>query len=208
MPRQFCLKEAKYTLLTYAQVPGPEADGFANGLADVFTSERVAAQYVIGRERHADGGIHFHCFLDFGRKFSSRDTRIFDLGERHPNIERVGRTPRRAYDYAIKDGDIVGRTEGYEGPSDHATRGEQGERGSDWSRIVSAETRDEFFVLLGELQPRALACSFVSLSRFADWKYRPTPAPYQHPEDWCFDLERYPILLDWVDESLRGGDER
>lgn len=207
MPQPFCLKDAKYCLLTYPQVPAEQDEAFAGIARELFTSSRVAARYVIGRELHADGGIHFHCFLDFGRKFSSRDTRLFDLGGRHPHILRVGRTPRRSYEYAIKDGNIVGQSDGYDGPSQQSGR-EQGERGSDWSTIVSAETRDEFFDLVATLQPRALACSFVSLARYADWRYRPTPTPYQHPEDWTFNLERYPVLLDWIDENLRGGAER
>jgi len=211
MPRQFCLKDAKFALLTYPQVPEPEANGFADLATELFSSERVAARWVIGRELHADGGIHFHCFLDFGRKFSSRDTRIFDLGGRHPNIERVGRTPRKAYDYAIKDNDVVSRhPDDYAGPDDQSAGGggEQREPSADWVRIVSAETRDEFFRLVGELQPRSLVCSYVNIARYADWRYRPTPTPYQHPEDWTFNLESYPVLLDWVDESLRGSPER
>lgn len=207
MPQPFCLKSAKYCLLTYPQVPEQEDETFADAARELFTSERIAALYVIGRELHADGGVHFHCFLDFGRQFSSRDTRIFDIRGQHPNILRVGRTPRRSYDYAIKDGDIRGQSEGYLGPPDTPRR-EQGERSSDWATIVSAETRDDFFELVRSLQPRALACSFVSLARYADWRFRPTPTPYQHPEDWSFRLDRYQVLLDWAEENINSTQDR
>jgi len=211
MSRQFCLKDAKYCLLTYPQIPETEAYEFPELASELFSSERVDANYVIGRELHADGGIHFHCFLDFGRKFSSRDTRIFDIQGHHPNIERVGRTPRTAYNYAIKDNDVVARSGEYSGPPENNNSRERQsgtDTSSDWATILCAESRDEFFDLCRSLQPRSLACSFLSLTRYADWRYRPVPTPYQHPDDWSFNLESYSVLLDWVDESLRGGQDR
>jgi len=201
MPGSFILKDAKYVLLTYPQVPSDQADGFPE-LVERLCGD-LRCKYVIGRELHADGGIHFHCFLDFGRKYSSRNTRVFDLDGRHPNIEKVGRTPRRAYEYAIKDGCIVGVSAEYDGPPDNSTsdRGEQGEC-SAWERILQSETRDEFFEALRSWQPRALVCNFTSAVKYADWKYKPVADTYQHPEEFQFNLEDYPVLLEWVSEFL------
>lgn len=201
----FVLKDAKYVLLTYPQVPETEADAFPDLLTSVLSSGPILAEFTAARELHADGGIHFHAFVDFGRKFSTRNVRLFDVGGRHPNIERVGRTPRRVYDYVIKDGDVVAGS--CEAP-DASGDSQQGESQADWSGIVLAETRDEFFEAVERYYPRALVLSFISIARYADWRYKLVPEPYQHPEHWTFNLDRYPVLLDWIDESLRGGAER
>lgn len=209
MPGSFVLKDAKFVLLTYPQVPRDEIDGFPELVTDL--CGRLECRYVVGKEQHADGGIHFHCFLDFGRKFSSRDTRIFDLGGRHPNIEKVGRTPRKAYDYSIKDGCIVARSEDYTGPETNNSGsdrgGEQGEC-SAWEHILRSETRDEFFDRLRAGQPRALVCNYTSIAKYADWRYKPVPEIYQHPADFSFDLEGFPVLLDWVSEHLFSTQDR
>jgi len=211
MPRAFTLKDARYALLTYAQVPESQTAGFPGKLTDLLCG--LGAEFTAARERHTDGGIHFHVFVNFGKKFSSRNTSIFDCDGRHPNIERVGRSPRTAWEYVIKDGDIVA---GDCNPPPASSRDREGgiqpegegEHTSDWGRIVLAETRDEFFDLIRRLQPRSLVVSFMSIARYADWRYRPVAELYKHPENWFFNLESYPILLDWVDESLRGGQDR
>uniref|UniRef100_A0A8E7G1P9 Replication-associated protein n=1 Tax=Tarsiger cyanurus Genomoviridae sp. TaxID=2814994 RepID=A0A8E7G1P9_9VIRU len=207
MPRPFLLKDAKYALLTYAQVPESETAGFADAFTTLATL--VPAEFTLARELHDDGGTHYHAFLDFGRKRSFRDTGRFDCCGRHPNIERVGRTPRRAWEYVTKDGDIIaGNCEAP--PEDLGTQGHtgEGEHSSDWARIVQSETRDEFFELIRLHQPRALVCSFMAIAKYADWQYRAIPEPYQHPENWEFRLDSYPILLEWVETQLLAGLER
>jgi len=204
MPSQFCLKDAKYCLLTYAQVPEDIIERLPLDIVRKLGSDDIRAECTVARERHADGGWHLHVFVDFGRKYSVRSTRVFDLCGQHPNIERVGRTPWVAYDYAIKEGDIVAGIG--ERPVQHESSGRSTARdGSDWSIIVQSETRDEFFRLLHELQPRSLVCSYTSIAKYADWKFKPVPECYRHPENISFNLENYPVLLDWVDDNLNGG---
>lgn len=192
----FVIKDAKFLLLTYAQVPEHESRELPWTLLSLCTAKE--AECIIGRELHADGGIHFHAFVDFGgRKYSTRDTRAWDIQGRHPNIERVGRTPAKAWDYATKEGDIIC------GGAERPPTSEEGTSSSgNWEFILSSETRDEFFDRLHEYQPRTLACSFPSLVKYADWKYRPVPESYSHPEDWTFDLHGYPELLEWRDDNL------
>ena len=93
---------ARYGLLTYAQ--SGELDPFrvVNHLAD------LGAECIIGREDHADGGVHLHAFFMFERKFESRNVRVFDVDGCHPNIVRGYGTPEKGWDYATKDGDVVG----------------------------------------------------------------------------------------------------
>jgi len=206
MPRPFLLRDCRYALLTYSQIPEGQVESFPDHFATLaFT---IPAEYTLAKESHVDGGIHFHAFLDFGRKRSFRGTGRFDCDGRHPNIERVGSNPRRAFDYVTKDGEIVAGWCEAPAERDVSGRGQGESASSDWSRIVSAEGRDEFFALCRELRPREFVCNFPAITKFADWNYRRIPEQYRHPENFVFNLDGYEVLLDWVDESLRGGLDR
>ena len=91
----------RYALVTYAQC----GDLSPDSVGEFF--EGLGFKCVIGRENHADGGIHLHCFVDFGRKRRFRRPRCFDTGGRHPNVEPSRGTPEKGWDYAVKDGDVV-----------------------------------------------------------------------------------------------------
>jgi len=204
MPREtpFVVKNVKYLLLTYAQV-GEDFDFEA--IVELATT--LGAECIIGREQHADGGTHYHAFLEFGSFFSTRSSRRFDLGGKHPNIAQVGRTPWVAYDYAIKDGDVVAG--GAERPRDgRLSSGGPGGNADDWRYILDAECRDDYFVRLRERAPRSLACNFPSLCKYADWRWRRTVNQYAHPPGLDFALTDLPDLSEWVDDNTRGGIDR
>lgn len=184
---------ARYGLLTYAQC------GNLDPFAVVEMLGRHGAECIVAREDHADGGVHLHTFVDFGPgKFQSRDVRIFDVEGCHPNVLRGIRTPEKMYDYAVKDGDVVAG--GLERPS--------GERvsptGSPWARIILAETREEFFNLIADLDPRSLCVSFGSIRTYADWKYRESRDPYISPRGIHFNTEGFPELQQWAERNLGG----
>ena len=92
---------AKYVLLTYAQCGDLDPWAVVDHLAE------LRAECIIGREAHADGGTHLHCFAHFDRKFRSRRANVFDVLGCHPNVSPTYTTPQAGWDYACKDGDIV-----------------------------------------------------------------------------------------------------
>ncbi|UJO02115.1 Rep [Molossus molossus associated gemykibivirus 2] len=96
MPFRF---QRRYGLFTYAQCG--DLDPFK--VLDLFTE--LHAECIIGRENHADGGIHLHAFVDFGRNYTTRNARQFDVEGHHPNVLPGKKTPEKMYDYATKDGD-------------------------------------------------------------------------------------------------------
>lgn len=197
MPFRFA---AKYGLLTYSAL-GNDADGVASlGEKIVIMLGDLGAECIVGRESHLDGGLHLHAFFMFGRKFESRNVRIFDVDGHHPNIVRGYKDAKAGCAYAIKEGDVVG---GGLDPDSFGT--EVDSTGGVWATILLAETRDEFFEACARLAPRALLCSFTSLSCYADWKYRPVVEPYRSPEGLQFDTSGVPELAEWVAESLVGG---
>ena len=110
MPFRF---QAKYGLLTYAQC------GDLDPFAVVTRLSELGAECIVGREIHEDGGIHLHAFFSFEKKRNLKNERIFDVEGVHPNIQASYGTPEKGYDYAIKDGDVVGG--GLERPSGEDT---------------------------------------------------------------------------------------
>lgn len=184
---------ARYVLVTYAQ--SEDLDGFA--VSDHFTE--LGAECIVARETHADSGFHLHAFVDFGRKFRSRNARIFDVQGRHPNITVSRGTPEKGYDYAIKDGDVVAG--GLERPNGSRVSGTPG---SSWSEIMGARDIGEFWELCEALAPRAMLCNFNSLKCFADWRFRVDPAPYVSPGGIRIDTSRVGELDEWVQQNLVG----
>ncbi|AXB22602.1 replication associated protein [Lynx canadensis faeces associated genomovirus CL1 58] len=166
----------KYALVTYSQCG--DLDPWS--VMELFSS--LGAECIIGREHHEDGGTHLHVFVDFGRKFRSRATNVFDVDGHHPNIEPSKGTPEKGFDYAIKDGDVVCGGLGRPEPS----RGGNSGVLAKWTRITGATDKQEFWDLVHELDPKSAACSFTSLSKYADWKFAVDPPCYEHPGGFDF----------------------
>lgn len=188
MPSFLC--NARYFLVTYAQC------GSLDPHKIVVHFSELGAECIIGRERHSDGGIHLHVFVDFGRKFRSRRTDIFDVDNRHPNIEHSRGTPWKGYDYVIKEGDVVGGGLERPLPTDRSQQSV-----SIWSDITGAESPEEFWRLCEELAPRALATNFTSLAKFVEWRFRPIPAPYETPGGFTFVQGDVDGRDEWLSQS-------
>lgn len=173
MPSFHC--NARYFLITYAQC----GDLSEWDVLDLFV--RLGAECIIARENHQTLGVHLHVFVDFGRKFRSRKTDVFDVHGRHANIQPSRGTPEKGYDYAIKDGDVVAG--GLERPEGRVGSGKNFDL---WTQITDAEDRETFWSLVQELDPKSLCCSFGQLQKYADWKYTPTPPVYESPGGFTF----------------------
>ena len=73
---------AKTVFLTYAQCALPKEEVLER------VAERFPIQdYIVAREKHQDGGLHLHCYFRFVKKVDSRDPRVFDVLDCHPNIK-------------------------------------------------------------------------------------------------------------------------
>ena len=185
---------ARYFLLTYAQC------GSLDGFVVMDHLSAMGAECIIGRELHEDGGLHLHCFLDFGDKYRGRGAEIFDVEGRHPNIETVGRTPWKAYDYAIKDGDVI--CGGAERPMETSACG--GTTFDKWTQITSATCRSEFWELVHRLDPKAAAVNFSSLAKYADWRFAPIVEPYTTPTGITFVGSNLDGRDEWLEQAAIG----
>lgn len=183
----------RYVLLTYAQCGTLDEWAVVNHLSS------LGAECIIGREDHADGGTHLHAFCDFGRKFRSRRMDIFDVDGYHPNISPSRGRPGEGYDYAIKDGNVVAGGLTRPGSSGTTTNGDK------WSEIIRAESEHEFWENVERLDPKALCTNFGNLKKFADWRFKPEPEEYNHPEGINFIDGMVSELVSWREQSLDPG---
>ena len=196
----FC---AQHFLLTYAHSEGndvkPELD--PHRIVEVLGD--LGAECIVAREHYPTGnGFHLHVFCSFERRFRSRKVDAFDVDGYHPNVEPSRKNAVGGYDYAIKDGEVVAG--GLERPSGTGGRRSASGSADAWAEIAASESRDEFWRLCEELDPKSMVCNFPALARFADWKFRPVKVPYTTP-DGVFDLADYECLTDWRDNVLFGG---
>lgn len=194
---------AQSFLLTYAHAEGDNAKLPLDPFAIVGRLGELGGECIVARELYpTSDGFHLHVFVMFERRFRSRKVDCFDVGGYHPNILPSRKNAAGGFDYATKDGDIVAG--GLARPS-----GEIGRKGTDrtadaWGQITAAGSRDEFWQLLEELDPKSMVCSFSAVSKFCDWKFREVPIPYCGP-DGVFDIAEYPDLGFWRDTFLPRG---
>jgi len=190
-PQNGLFINSRYKLVTYAQCGDLDEWSIVDRFAE------LGAECIVGRELHADGGTHLHVFADWGRKFRSRNARLLDVGDRHPNVVASWGTPEEGYDYAIKDGDVVAG--GLTRPGSGG--GSNGANDSKWVRIANAENREEFFALVRELDPKTYVTRSKDLEYFADRHYRPEPVIYATPGGIGFIDDGTDGRSEWVQQS-------
>lgn len=190
MPPQFKF-DGRYVLLTYAQSGDLDAGLVVEHLSGLH------AECIVAREDHVDGGTHLHAFCDFGRRFRSRRTDVFDVGGRHPNISISYGSPDAGYDYAIKDGDVVGG--GLGRPSGVGVYEDE----SAWTVIHRSPDESSFWESVARLDPKTLCTNYRNLRAYVDWRYNtPVHEEYVHPGGILFELGMVPDLVGWRENSL------
>lgn len=137
-------------------------------------NERICANFpvesiVVAQEHHEDGGLHLHVFVRFTRKFDSRNERVFDYDEYHPNIQ-CPRSPKSCYEYCKKADDECIDTF----PAGYGTIKRK------WGDIISdSQTKDDFLAAVVEHYPRDAALSWRRLGEFCESRYREYSPDYQ-----------------------------
>lgn len=186
---------SRYGLFTYSQCDGLDP----HDIVEHFST--LGAECIIGREHHADGGLHFHAFVDFGRKRRFRRHVFADVGLFHPNIAPSRGTPQTAYDYAVKEGDIVAG--GAERPVERGGSGSRASGSSDtMAQLVALENEQEFWESCKQLAPGLLLRNFPSLQSYAKWRFAATVEQYCHPRGLLFHDERISELVEWRTNNL------
>lgn len=196
MPFQF---DNRKVFLTYAQV----GDTPLNDIFQFLSQLRVGRNpeqpryLVVSRERHADGGFHFHAVIDFGKRFRSRDERVFDFNGLHPNIVaiRTDRQYKNNVDYTKKDGEFQELGE-YQEPE------ERGHKQQHWIDLIDGSTNPgDFMAKAKAVAPRDFVLQNDKFEAFAHKYYNnvETFVPRYTPEDFT---DVPDTATNWVEEVL------
>lgn len=198
---------SRYFLLTYAQC-GYEWPYQAL----IVALDLVGGKYRMGRERHQDGGYHFHCFVDFERKFDFENVHKFCVGQRRPgsrrkcpgqahcNILPLPRTPYNTWDYVAKFGDVVACN--VQRPP---VRGGGATRDDHWAGSFQATDQEGFFNDIKKHSPRDWCLYGKQIQDASERHFGKKSAVHsaniQEMGLWIH-WERFPEVREWVVANL------
>lgn len=191
--------QGKYFFLTYSQV---DNDTTHQQLIDFLrgVSSKCFRFCLVGRERHADGGTHFHVFLDWGRRVSFTSETRFDFNNYHPNVQ-VCRDPAATLQYCEKDGDTVS-----EGQRPDFTETERESRHQLWGRLLDeSSSANDFMSKVRVADPYTFATRYQALDSMSRAVFRtrePYTSPYE-PQDFKLPEGIESWLLEEFDEEVR-----
>lgn len=180
---------AKHVLLTYPQANDA---GFTKETLRVFLLDIAPVQHsTICKENHAEeDGVHYHAFITFQRKFSTRDGRRFDFLGHHPNIDTRIRSIKQTLQYLKKDGDFI---------TDHPDPAAK----PDWGSIIrDSTTTDEALQSIQLWYPRDFLLYNNRFRESLDSIYRPADPAYQTPQGVRFQEPLPPVLAHWIDNEV------
>lgn len=200
MPRFRC--RARNLIVTFPQVNENAQRQFDAGTPFL---ERVQQDFGnpvclrLGRERHEDGGIHYHVYIGFDKIVSINSATAFDYFGAHGNIKSIRRTPHKVFDYVGKDGDI--RLEHGEPPTTPSSR--EGADQNKWHDIISCDDKESFLSAVRDKAPRDWLLSNQRILEYANLYYPEEKPPYTSPS-YTVARERYPEISEWENQAAIG----
>ena len=181
--------------------------------------DNLGAKCRIGRERHSDGGYHYHTFVDFERKFDTENPHRFCVGTRRPgstakcpgqahiNICPVRRTPFNAYNYVTKDVPDKGGVLVHESPNfpSPPVRGSGASRDDKWQGSLQLSSGNEFSEDVKLHSPRDWCLYGKQIQNAIERRYGKDPIEPTRPDPQMgltIHWERYPVVRQWVLANL------
>lgn len=173
---------AKRLFVTYPQAN----DLTKEAIYEFFKTQLQATIVIIGQERHADTGIHFHAYVEWERPYCTRSPRFADIGPNHPNIQSV-RNRAAVVNYVTKENDTFGDLGDVLGTSRKRA-------------LAECETEDDFWKTAREQYPRDYVINMEKLEYYAKKKFKQAVDPYRSEFS---EFSATGELLGWVDSYLR-----
>lgn len=156
----------KHFLITYARCDLPPIDALTALLATLDGLRATPIGIRVAQEEHDDGGLHLHVFLRLERSLRTRNARIFDIGDHHPNIQSC-RDPRASFTYVSKGNNYV----------DHLNP-DPGAGKRKWDDVVAANTVEEFWTIVTQVSPRDAVLNTEKLEYYANKRFANQLGPY------------------------------
>ena len=107
--KQFRLR-GKKLFLTYPQLNSSIEFIKEEALEQLKSKIKHIEYYLVGEEKHEDGGVHIHCFFELRTSFDTSNVNYLDLNfesvEYHGNYQ-VGKRKNSLIEYIIKDGNYI-----------------------------------------------------------------------------------------------------
>lgn len=203
MPGRF---RGKIALITWSQV----GDNLTcEDVKDHF--DKLDARITAAVENHKDEGKHIHAYVTWDVNQNLAGTEWADVKGFHPNIKPVGRTPRKAYDYVKKDGDVR-VDDAFEPPQTGRgfNRNAKATRKELFLELMAIDDEDEFWVFAKAEMPEMYVMNRPRLKALWLEKFRQTRASkkFELPEDAVCVPHRYPAVTEFLkqfyDDSIRG----
>lgn len=157
----------------------------------------------IALETHEDGSPHIHAVVQYTTKINSRNPRLFDVRNHHPNISPTGvKSWKESVDYLEKDDQQPlrhGRVDELVGAGAEKKR----KRNDVMDEILRESSgREDFLKRVRESEPWEFVKFNSAFESFAIRNF-PEPQPsYIIPSDWTFNP--VPPLDQWVADNLIG----
>jgi len=179
--------------LTYSQCPATKEEALAAIQALAANKGWELIKYLVGQERHEDGGFHLHCFFKFHNKLDITNVRLFDLESDgivyHPNIQGA-HDERRVKGYCKKEGDYISNF------FNHA---------SAFAEALAAPSAEEAEKILREREPRFYLASFGNINACLKHIYKagaPLFPPRMPPADAVKPFHPTPEMVHWLTTEL------
>ncbi len=188
--------QGRNLFLTYSQTNHNDATK-ENLLAFITGLGRSKPIFVlVGRERHGDGGTHFHVFLHYERRFSFTNERKFDWLGFHPNISTAN-NPAACVAYCSKDGD----TTTYGALPDFDAAGGRESRDERWGRLLDEATSpSDFLQRVREAAPYDFATKYQQLEAMANIVFKQR-RPFQSEYD-AEDFALPDTIGEWLEKDF------
>jgi hypothetical protein len=172
--------------LTYPQT----TETFANRIVDFIQGLDNVDYYVIGTERHADGGFHQHVALGFTNKKNVKRADYFDIDGYHPNVQSTKDVPAWVT-YCKKDGDFI-------------TFGTPPARKRKWSEVFDAKDKEEARALIQEISARDYINNTDRIEYFLDFHFKQSTAGERYVPRYT-EFNICGAMQAWVDQRLDSG---
>lgn len=142
--------------LTYPQTD----EHFADRIKHFLEQQNNVDYYVIGTERHTDGGYHQHVALGYSKKKNVKSERYFDIDGKHPNIQSTQDVPAWIT-YCKKENNFI--------EFGHPPKAKR-----KWSEVLAADSKDAAETLIQEVSPRDYILNAERIDYWLAKRYKQT----------------------------------
>ena len=185
MPAAEFAFDGTHVFLTYPRCPLEREQ-----LRDRIVERTNPTKYLIGRERHDDGGYHLHAYLHFGRRRRFVGADAFDVEGYHPNVQKP-RSAGNVIAYCCKEDTEPLANFDYQ----------LGEQDESWTSILERTGNEtEFLQAVRSRFPRDYVLRLRELLYFCEWRFGRAETEYTGRER--SDFIELPAMKDWVEVNL------